>query len=95
MRNYLGGIVYVLVFIIVGSIVFPKANPITISLIVLSFTCIIEFTQLIQSTFMNSLRSYFLIRSLIGKVFNVIDFVFYFVGALIGYGILIIIKKEH
>jgi hypothetical protein len=43
---------------------------------------------------LNSLRSHFLIRSLIGSVFNVFDFVSYTVGAVIGFGILEILKKR-
>jgi hypothetical protein len=41
-----------------------------------------------------NLRMHFIIRALIGSVFNVFDFVFYVVGAIIGFGILEILKKR-
>ena len=86
--NHLGGVIYVIFFIVLASLLFPKASPIKISLIVLCITCLLEFSQLIQNDFLTSLRIHFLIRSLIGSVFNSCDFLFYFVSALIGYGIL-------
>jgi len=86
--NYLGGVIYVVFFIVLASLTFPKANSLKISLFVLGITCLIEVSQLIQNDLLKDLRTHFLIRSLIGSVFNVFDFVFYVVGALIGYGIL-------
>jgi Protein of unknown function (DUF2809) len=93
-HNYLGGIIYVVFFIILTSVIFPGASSLKISLLVLGFTCTIEFSQLIQNDVLKSLRTHFLIRTLIGSVFNVFDFIFYFVGAAIGYGILMILNKE-
>lgn len=87
--NHLGGVIYVIFFIVLASLLFPKASPIKISLIVLCITCLLEFSQLIQNDFLTSLRIHFLIRSLIGSFFNSYDFLFYFVSALIGYSILV------
>jgi hypothetical protein len=92
--NHLGGIIYVVFFILLASLVFPKANPLKISLIILSLTCLIEVTQLIQTDLLKNLRMHFIIRALIGSVFNVYDFVFYVVGAAIGFGILEILKNR-
>jgi hypothetical protein len=83
--NYLGGVIYVVFFILLASLVFPKTNPLVISLIVLCITCLIESSQLISNDYLNGLRTHFLIRALIGSVYNVFDFLFYFVGAVIGY----------
>jgi len=92
--NYLGGVIYVVFFIVLASLVFPKAKPLKISLFVLGLTCIIEVSQLIQNDLLKDLRSHFLIRSLIGSVFNISDIVFYTVGALIGFSILMSLKKR-
>jgi len=92
--NYLGGVIYVVFFIVLASLVFPKARSIKISLIVLCITFLLEFSQLIQFGFLNSLRKYFVIRALIGSIFNVFDFVFYVVGAVIGQGVLLILKNR-
>lgn len=83
--NYLGGVIYVVFFILLASLVFPKTNPLIISLIVLCITCLIEFSQLNRNYYLNHLRTHFLIRALIGSVYNVFDFLFYFIGAVIGY----------
>jgi hypothetical protein len=83
--NYLGGVIYVIFFILLASLVLPKTNAIVVSLIVLCITCLIELSQLIQNDYLNGLRTHFLIRALIGSVYNVFDFLFYFVGAVIGY----------
>lgn len=91
--NYIGGVIYVVFFIVLASLVFPKANWLKISLIVFGITCLLEFSQLIQVSFLNNLRKYFIIRALIGSVFNVLDFVFYFIGAFLGFGILSFISK--
>jgi hypothetical protein len=92
--NYVGGVIYVVFFIVLTSLVFPKRKPFIISLIVLFITCSLEFSQLIQSSFLNSLRTHFIIRSLIGSVFNWFDFVFDFFGTVIGYIILINIPNK-
>jgi glycopeptide antibiotics resistance protein len=93
-NNYLGGVIYVVFFIVLASLVFPNANPLKTSLFVVGITCLIEVSQLIQNDLLNNLRTHFLIGSLIGGVFNVFDFIFYFVGGLIGYGILSNLKNR-
>jgi hypothetical protein len=91
--NYLGGLIYVIFFIIFASLIFPKITPLKISLIVLCVTCIFEISQLIQSDFLNNLRKYFIIKTLIGSVFNIFDFIFYITGAFFGFGLLRIISE--
>lgn len=92
-NNYLGGVFYVIFFIVLTSLIFPKTTLLKISLIIFCITCLLEFSQLIQISFLNSLREYFIIRALIGSVFNVFDFIFYFIGALIGFATLTLINK--
>jgi hypothetical protein len=93
-NNYFGGVIYVVFFILLTSFVFPKAPALKILLIVLCITCLLELSQLIQIDFLKNLRKSFLIRSLIGSVFNVFDFIFYLVGGLIGYSILTGLKNR-
>jgi hypothetical protein len=91
--NYLGGVIYVIFFVLVASLVFQNIDPSRITLIVLCTTCLLEFSQLVQNDFLYSLRTNFVIRSLIGSVFNIFDFIFYIIGAVIGYALLIILKN--
>jgi hypothetical protein len=92
--NYVGGVIYVIFFIVLASLAFPKATPLKISLFIFCGTCLIEFSQLIQISFLNNLRKYFIIRTLIGSVFNVFDFVYYLLGAIVGYCVLLILKNK-
>jgi len=93
-NNYLGGIIYVLFLIILVSLIFPYAHPLRITLIIFGFTCFIELSQLIHNDFLNNLRKSFFVRALIGNVFNLLDFVFYLIGSLIGYCVLNVSGRE-
>jgi glycopeptide antibiotics resistance protein len=83
---YLGGILYVIFFIFLASLVFPKNRALKISLIVFVVTCALEFTQLIQTPGLNELREYFLVHALIGSGYTTYDLFFYVLGGIIGYG---------
>jgi hypothetical protein len=93
--NYLGGVIYILFFIVLASLVFPKANPLLISLFVLSLTCLIEFSQLIQNDILKNLRTHFLIRSLNSSIFNLFNFIYYALGALIGDEIILALNRKN
>lgn len=82
--NYLGGVVYVVFFIMLASSVFPKASPLKISLIVLCITCLLELSQLIHTPTLELFRKNFVFRALFGSTFNPFDFIWYSVGALCG-----------
>ena len=82
--NYFGGVIYVVFFIVLASLVFPKARPVKISLIVLCITCLLEFSQLIHTPALELFRKNFVFRALVGSTFNPFDFFWYFVGALLG-----------
>ena len=93
--NYVGGVIYIVFFIVLTSLVFPKVSALKISIIILCVTCLLEFSQLIQISILNILRKYFIIRALIGSVFNIFDFVSYLVGTILGYSILMKIKNKN
>jgi hypothetical protein len=80
-------------FIVSASLALPKVPPFKISLIVFLISSLLEFSQLIQNNFLNDLREYFIIRALIGSVYNIYDFIFYLIGTFIGFGILKLITK--
>jgi len=84
-NNHLGGVLYVVFFIFLASLFFPKTNALKLSLIVLAITCLLEFTQLIQTNFLNKIREYFVVHALIGSSFNMMDLPFYAIGGGIGF----------
>ena len=83
-NNHLGGVLYVVFFIFLASLVFQKTNALKLSLIVLAITCLLEFTQLIKTDSLNRLREYFVVHALIGSSFNLIDIPFYVIGSGVG-----------
>ncbi|NOU18337.1 MAG: DUF2809 domain-containing protein [Bacteroidales bacterium] len=84
-QNHLGGVIYVVFWILFFSIIFPKFSILKLSIGVFLVTSAIEFTQLIHTPFLDSLREHFVIRALMGSTFNPFDFIWYLVGALLGY----------
>jgi len=63
--NYLGGVIYVIFFIVLASLVFTKARPILISLIVFFITCLIEISQLIHTPLLEVFRKNLIFRTLV------------------------------
>ncbi len=92
MHHYAGGFIYVVFFIMLASVFFPKKNPGTLALAVFLVTSLIECSQLVQNQFINDIRQYFLVRALIGTTFVIYDFPVYMAGAVSGY---LIIRKSH
>ena len=93
-HNHLGGAIYVIFWIFFFSIFFPKNSYFKLTAWVFSVTCLIEFTQLIHATSLEWLREYFIVRALFGSAFNSYDFIWYFVGAIIGYIIITVLKAN-
>ncbi len=84
-NNSLGGIFYEIFWCILFSVFFHKTNPFKIVLFVLGITCILEFLQLFNFSFLQLIRSCFIGRTLIGTTFSWIDFLYYFIGSGIGW----------
>ena len=94
-NNHLGGVIYVVFFIFLTALVFPQTRAIKIALLVFIVTCSLEFTQMIQTDFLNRLREYFVVYALIGSSFNLMDMPFYGVGGGIGWWGLKMINKKN
>ena len=94
-NNYLGGLTYVIFWILFFSTILPNQKPFKITLWVFIVTCVIEFTQLYYSIYLEKLREYFVFRAFFGNSFNPFDILFYLVGAMVGYFLLILIKRMN
>lgn len=86
--NHLGGSFYVIFWILVVQFLFPSARPFKISLWVLIATSAIECTQLLSHPLLEIIRANFMGRTLIGNSFNGVDFLYYILGAVVGYYLL-------
>jgi len=91
--NYLGGTIYVIFFIVLASLLFPRTRPVKISIIVVIITSMLEFSQLIHSPSLELWRESFAFRALFGSTFNPFDFIWYFVGALFGLFLVLFVNK--
>lgn len=94
-NNYLGGVVYVIFWILFFSLWFPGVSALKITAWVFIATCLIEVTQLSDASFLERLREYFVVRTLIGTSFNLPDMLFYLAGALLGYGMLVYLDRRN
>ena len=94
-HNHLGGVIYVVFWILFFSNIFPKYTPIKMSILVFIVTTIIEFTQLIHVHILDKFREHFLFRALFGSIFNMGDFIWYLLGVVIGCLVLKSISKKN
>ena len=85
-HNYLGDILVEIFLCVLLFIILPKKfKKIKLIIIIISiFTIIIEFSQLIQTPFLNHLRQYFLGRLILGTTFSWLDFPCYILGCILG-----------
>ena len=88
-------VAYVVFFMLLAFVTAPRrsaATPIAIG--VCLSTCLIEFLQLWHPSWLQTLRSSFLGRSLLGTTFSWWDFPAYLVGTLLGWLLLRCIAQE-
>lgn len=79
-NNSLGGVIYVIFWSLLFFLFVPNFHPIKITSLVFIGTCLLECLQLWHPGFLESIRSHFLGRALIGTSFTWLDFFHYFVG---------------
>lgn len=93
MNNKLGGVLYEIFWCLVFYIFLPKSKPVKIAVWVLIITCVLEFVQLLDNSFLGIIRSNFIGQTIIGNSFSWSDFPYYFIGSVLGYLILKNLEK--
>ncbi|MFU8843307.1 MAG: DUF2809 domain-containing protein [Bacteroidales bacterium] len=91
-NDSLGGLLYVVFWCLVVFIAFPKSRSSRIAVAVFLATCLLEFLQLWRPPFLEFLRSFFIGRTILGNSFNWMDFPYYFIGSVIGYFIIRVVR---
>ena len=94
-NNSLGGILYVIFWSLVFYLIGPKTNPLKIVTIVFILTGMLEFLQLWHPVILESIRSHFLGRSIIGSSFSQSDFFYYFIGAITAYLLIMFLRRTE
>ena len=92
-NDSLGGVLYEIFWCILFFLIFVKAKAWVIAILVFITTSFLEVLQLWHPEFLEFIRSYFIGRTLLGSSFSLYDFIYYFIGSVIGYFIIIRLQK--
>ncbi len=84
---YAGDIFYPMFWYFLFIFFLPRMNPLIAALVIFSFCTAIEFTQLLSSPLLESIRSHFLGRTLIGVQFVAMDILYYGIGCVLAVGL--------
>ena len=87
-NNSLGGVLYEIFWCLFIFLFLIKIKIWKIAVSVFIATCILEVMQLWHPHSLEYIRSFFLGRTLIGTSFSWFDFIYYFIGSIIGYVLL-------
>jgi hypothetical protein len=93
-NNYAGGILYELFWCLAVALVWPRVLGWRIALWIFIVTSALEFTQLWQTPFLESIRSTFIGRAFIGTSFSWLDFPHYALGCTMGWACIQRLQKR-
>jgi len=93
--SHIGGILYVLFGALLFSLVFTRMASWQSALLALSITSMLEFVQYLRIPFMIELTRYKVFLYLLGNSFNWMDFVYYVMGAVLGYFVVMLIGHRE
>ena len=83
----LGGVLYVVFWVVVAVFLWPKLRPWATAAAVLLVTSSLEFLQLVQNPALDAIRGTFLGQALIGSTFSWWDLPYYSLGAAAGFAV--------
>jgi hypothetical protein len=93
-NSHIGGILYVLFGSLLLSLVFSNLKAWQSALLALMLTSLLECIQYFRFPFLLELtRSKFFLY-LLGNSFNPLDFLYYIVGAAVGFAVLVLINHD-
>jgi len=82
-RNYLGGSLYEVFWVLAVLLVWPGLSLFRVALGVLVATTVLEFAQLWHPPFLQAIRSTFLGHAVLGSTFAWLDFPYYVAGSVL------------
>jgi hypothetical protein len=94
LNNSLGGVFYVIFFILLFSLAVPKKRVLFVSLLVLIGTSGLEFLQLWHPPFLEAIRGTFIGVTILGNTFVPSDFIYYFIGGVSGFFLTKALKRS-
>jgi hypothetical protein len=93
--NKIAGLWYVVFWTLLFRFLLPKKHVYLTAGAVLLVTIILEFTQLISFGFLDTLRSYYLVRALIGSHFSWSDIPYYMAGSLFAIILIKLLERTY
>jgi hypothetical protein len=90
---HIGGILYVLFGSLLFSLVWPSLKSWQAASLALGCTSLLEVIQYFRFPFLVDLTRSRVFLYLLGNSYNPMDFVYYFIGGVIGLGVLLLIVK--
>ena len=83
-QGHAGGILYVVFWILLALLIWPKLSPRVAAVTVLGITCVLEVLQLWHPIALEAVRRTFVGHALIGSTFSWWDFPNYILGSVLG-----------
>ena len=85
LNNSFGGVPYVILFMALVALIWPRLAPGWVALGVLVATCLLEVLQLWQPAWLQAVRATLPGRLVLGSTFSPSDFWYYLIGAGLGW----------
>lgn len=93
-NNQLGGLFYVIFGVLLLSLIIPNLTKQSYAIIAFLLTTLLEVMQLWHPIFLETIRSTFIGKIILGNSFNWKDIPWYFLGAIIGYIWLVFFDRQ-
>lgn len=85
LNDTFGGIPYVIFWMLLVALIWPRPRPTGIALTVFFATCLLEFLQLWQPDWLQAIRATLPGRLVLGNSFTWSDFPYYAIGCFFGW----------
>ena len=93
-NNNVGGAMYVMFGSLLFSLVFPRMKAWKVVSLAFGITCLLELLQWFRFPILIRLTQNKILAYLLGNSFNWTDFIFYFVGGVVAFGLLLMLQHN-
>ncbi len=85
LNDAFGGVPYEIFWMLIVAYLWPRLPPRTVALLVFAVTCLVEFLQLWQPAWLQTIRATLPGRLVLGNAFTWSDFLYYAIGCWLGW----------
>lgn len=91
---YAGDILYSIFFFFLFLTIYPRFNPCKLAAVNFILDVLIELSQLYSTPLLNSIRAFFIGRTILGNGFDYLDFFYYIIGNMFAICLYKIINRK-